>query len=325
LKIFILTIGIFLLFIGMISIPCSAINLDKNIIIPTNRGDTYYVGGSGIGNYTTIQSAIDDANNGDTIFVYDESSPYHENIIINKSIFLIGENKDSTVIDGNGIGNVIYVNTEWIYIRKFTIKNGGLDYPSGGIYISSTYGMISNNNIENNFYGIIMFHSDQIYIYNNNIINNNQCGIYLEGSPNNYISSNLIKNQPYNGIGLFNSSNDNTIYNNTILNNKYSGIRIINCQSNYMYKNTISKNLVGVRIEFSSNNTIMNNNFIKNILREAYHFGNKLIGHKNNWSGNYWNRPRLLPKPIFGRTGLFFMFIPCINFDWSPAKAPYNI
>jgi parallel beta-helix repeat protein len=308
----------------MISIPCSAINIDKNIINPTNRGDILYVGGSGVGNYTSIQGAIDDADDGDTVFVYNESSPYFENIIINKSIFLRGENRDTTFIDGTENGDVIHIDSTWIYISGFTIQNGLLEYPSGGIYVSSKYGMISNNNIENNFYGIIMFHTEKLYIFNNNITNNNQCGIYLEGSFNNYISSNYINTQPYNGIGLYNSSNDNTIYNNTILNNKYSGIRITKCFDNYMYKNKISKNLFGIRLEFSSNNTIMNNNFIKNIYREAYHLGNTFLGHKNKWIGNYWNRPRVLPKPIFGRTGMFFKFIPYIDFDWFPAKQPHH-
>ena len=42
------------------------------------------------------------------------------------------------------------------------------------------------------------------------------------------------------------------------------------------------------------------------------------------WDGNYWNKPRSFPKPIFGRlppSG----FIPWFNFDWNPAKKPYNI
>ena len=69
----------------------------------------------------------------------------------------------------------------------------------------------------------------------------------------------------------------------------------------------------------------MKNNFIKNLFREAYQIGNKFLHHKNNWSGNYWNRPRVLPKPIFGRIGVFFMLIPLINFDWFPAKEPNNI
>jgi len=50
-----------------------------------------YVGGSVPNNYTTIQSAIDDAVDGDTVFVYDDSSPYREHLLIETSINLLGE------------------------------------------------------------------------------------------------------------------------------------------------------------------------------------------------------------------------------------------
>jgi len=63
-------------------------------------GNTLYVGGSGPNNYTTIQSAINDSTDGYTVFVYDDSSPYYENIIINNSIQLLGESKDTTVVNG---------------------------------------------------------------------------------------------------------------------------------------------------------------------------------------------------------------------------------
>lgn len=46
-------------------------------------GNKLYVGGTA-NNYTRIQDAINAANDGDTIFVYDDSSPYYENLIINK-------------------------------------------------------------------------------------------------------------------------------------------------------------------------------------------------------------------------------------------------
>ena len=48
--------------------------------------DTLYVGGSGLGNYTSIQDAINDSVDGDTVFVYDEGSPYYENLVVNRSI-----------------------------------------------------------------------------------------------------------------------------------------------------------------------------------------------------------------------------------------------
>ncbi len=49
--------------------------------MPNFYGNIFYVGGSGFGNYTKIQDAIDNSSNGDTIFVYDDSSPYYENIV----------------------------------------------------------------------------------------------------------------------------------------------------------------------------------------------------------------------------------------------------
>ena len=68
------------------------------------NGNVWYVGGTGPNNYTTIQAAINDANTGDTIFVFNDSSPYKENIVIRKSVNLVGENRFSTVINGSGSG-----------------------------------------------------------------------------------------------------------------------------------------------------------------------------------------------------------------------------
>ena len=48
--------------------------------------------------YTTIQEAIDNAVADDTIYVY--QGIYHENIGISKPVSFIGEDRDSTIIDG---------------------------------------------------------------------------------------------------------------------------------------------------------------------------------------------------------------------------------
>ena len=92
----------------------------------TYEGSTLYVGGGGPGNYTSIQDAINDSVEGDTVFVYDDSSPYYENLIVKNGIFLIGENRDTTIIDGSGDSNVIYIDANNVYVSGFTIQNGGL-------------------------------------------------------------------------------------------------------------------------------------------------------------------------------------------------------
>jgi hypothetical protein len=69
-----------LLFLGTCIIPAMAQYIEKPF--STSRGGWLYVGGSGPGNYTTIQQAINDASNGDTVYVYDDSSPYKEQVSV---------------------------------------------------------------------------------------------------------------------------------------------------------------------------------------------------------------------------------------------------
>ena len=89
-----MAVGIILLFIGTAIIPSSGQKMEK-LSLPTSRGNILYVGGSGPGNYSKIQDAIDNASDGDTVFVFNDSSPYNENIIVNKQISLIGEDLSS--------------------------------------------------------------------------------------------------------------------------------------------------------------------------------------------------------------------------------------
>lgn len=50
--------------------------------------------------YSIIQEAIDAASDGDTIFV--RNGTYYENVVVNKPVLLMGENREGTIVDGNG-------------------------------------------------------------------------------------------------------------------------------------------------------------------------------------------------------------------------------
>jgi len=72
--------------------------------------------------YSTIQSAIDSAIDGDTISV--SSGVYNENIVINKNIKLIGNYAVSAVINGQENGPAIAIeNADDFLIQRFTIKS----------------------------------------------------------------------------------------------------------------------------------------------------------------------------------------------------------
>lgn len=71
------------------------------------------------GDYPTIQQAIDAAISGNTIIV--AAGTYYENIVIHESIILVGEDKETTIIDGSGTGDVVTITADDVTIRGFTM------------------------------------------------------------------------------------------------------------------------------------------------------------------------------------------------------------
>jgi len=198
-------IVIIILFLGTcINTSVATVN-EKKATIPISDGNTFYVGGTGEGNYTKIQDAIDNASDGDAVFVYDDSSPYYEFILINKSINLIGEDRDTTIIDGSGLYAVIYIEADWINISGFTIQNS--EY-WGIIMEWCSFNTISGNIISDNGYGLFLHHSHCNTITGNYIISNSYYGISIYQLCNNtIISNNNYTSDRY-------SSSVNIIYNN---------------------------------------------------------------------------------------------------------------
>jgi parallel beta-helix repeat protein len=133
----------------------------------SSHSNFIYVDDTSEAEYRSIQDAINIANDGDSIYV--NEGIYFENIEIDKSIFLIGENKNNTIIDGNGTGDVIYITQPGVEISGFTIQNSGFSGRDSGIKILADNVYISNNNIMNNTIGIFIRFSQNCYILSNNI------------------------------------------------------------------------------------------------------------------------------------------------------------
>jgi parallel beta-helix repeat protein len=223
-----------------------------------------YVGGSGPGNYTQIQDAVDNASEGDTVFVYDDSAPYYENIIINTSIRLLGENRNTTSIEGGN--HAIFIKADGVTVSGLRISYVGDFWNCCGFYV------ISNSNT----------------IVNNNIINNQRMnGIFLDGGSYNTIIGNLIANNKYHGIRVEYASH-NVIQDNVVVNNRGYGIYLYESDDSLIVGNTVRQSYFdGMMLGGSCNNiTIYQNNFIDNP-------GNAYDATGNLWDngvvGNYWS------------------------------------
>lgn len=305
------------------------------------HGNILYVGGNEQGNYTKIQDAVDNASDGDTIYVYDDSSPYLENVEVDKTLTLIGKNRDTTVIDGSRAKYTITISADNVIINGFTIQNSGGSSGSAGVCILCDHNTISGNIIKKTSTGIITYYenwalSDGYNVISENIITDNQIGMDIQGY-NNIVSRNNISHNEAEGIVLEEAYNNN-VFENIITDVDYVGILLTYSSNNIISQNIISNNNIGIMLLTSSNDKIIQNNFMGNIksayfkqsLLERIEFC-KILGEPLGWitwDENYWNGPRLLPKPIFGllQLGYYAFDIPnFVNFDWHPAQKLYEI
>ncbi len=174
--------------------------------------------------YSKIEWAISNATEGDTIFV--KSGTYNEFLVINKTLSLVGENKESTIINGQQEGPAILIRQNKVTVTGFTILNGETPaapssyFPWGarpaGIHLLHVRNCnITNNKIENSGCGIWIYDAHDNQIIGNQVTNNSNA-LRLELSSNNTIEDNQLKNC-FDGI-ILKSSGNNKLKNNSIVN-----------------------------------------------------------------------------------------------------------
>jgi len=232
------------------------------LVKPVGATTTWTVDDDGTADFSTIQEAINNANEGDTICVY--NGTYYENVVVNRAVSLIGENRDSTIVDGNMTGDVVRITQDHVNITGFTIQRSGRALFNSGISLSSTG------------------HCD---ISGNRIVDN-EIGIY--GSPKNAsISNNTITNNHI-GVAIDPGATCNIISGNCLMANNVS-IHIYNANSNNIFENNITNNWRSITLGYSRNNRFYHNYFFNNT-EQILIFPS---GYANFWDnsleGNYWD------------------------------------
>jgi parallel beta-helix repeat protein len=214
--------------------------------------------------HATLQAAINAAPAGSTISV--AVGVYHESIVINKSITILGRKGSAPIFDGGGSG--IFA----------TIVYSGFGSTLAGVVIT------------NWDQGIVIDDAGNCKIYDNIMALMSSNGISIEGSNavNNRIYSNIFQDSEYAvAITVFTSSPTNIIQKNIVTSNNVG--LALRSNGNIVYENSIVENNAGIDVSSSSNNVIYHNNFANSI-------ANAITGGLHNvWDdgypsgGNFWS------------------------------------
>lgn len=214
-KLFVL-VSVMLLIVGLIPIGVSQETGDSGIIYVDDDNGTGPWDGSIDHPYQHVQDAVDVAADGASIFVF--NGFYSENIVLFQSVSILGESKESTILDGGLFDSVIRIeNGDTILIENVTIQNGSdeTDLEGCGILtISTELLVVSNTVITNNEVGILLSEGSTDCMILSNEIRNNDVGVDICSSSNCLVYGNTITG---NGINLLlYRSTGNLITNNNI-------------------------------------------------------------------------------------------------------------
>jgi parallel beta-helix repeat protein len=250
--------------------------------------------------YASIQDAIDapETFDGHTILV--DAGTYDTNLVVDKSLTIIGSGSNTTVINGvaGGEGSIVDVVASNVLIEGFAI-NGSQDTILGVYFDHSDNSVLLDSNVSNVSYyqgyavygaysndltvddnvvgpnscsGILITNSMGFNVSNNQVYDNGVrsqgYGINANASSYGLISGNDVYGNSYDGIGLGSGSENVNITRNNIRDNKDYGVNVIDtdCVNNLIYDNNITNN--GIQA------------YVSNVSANSW---------DNGVEGNYWS------------------------------------
>ncbi|MBX3163016.1 MAG: nitrous oxide reductase family maturation protein NosD [Bacteroidetes bacterium] len=268
--------------------------------------------------FTSIKAALNACVNGDTLII--TKGVYREgNIVIDKSIVLLGENKP--VLDGELKYEIISVKSNFVVIKGLVLKNCGrmvMNDPAAIKVYDVKHVLIENNTLLNNYFGIYLQYSQGSIVKNNvikasqkeehqsgngihcwksdslqitgNRISGHRDGIYFEFVTHSVVWRNIAENNLRYGLHFMFSNND--AYFTNYFKNNGAGVAVMFTKHVIMVNNTFEENwgdaAYGLLLKEISDGYLAGNIFVRNTTGVFFDGSNRITVEKNVFQSNGW-------------------------------------
>ncbi len=265
-----------------------------------------------------LQSAIDIADHGDTILL--KGGQYTEsNIIVDKSIYLLGEN--FPMINGGGSAEIMIVSADDVTIEGIQFQNVKPSYIKDLAALrlrKVSRATIKNNRFYDTFFGIYLEHCKKSKILGNelkgeaklemssgnavhlwyctdividgNYVTGHRDGIYLEFVENSSVTNNVSRDNVRYGLHFMFSNHDN--YSNNVFERNGAGVAVMFSKFIHMEKNRFLTNWgessYGLLLKEIYDAEIINNIFDQNCIAIFVEGSSRINYLRNQFRNNGW-------------------------------------
>lgn len=210
----------------------------------------------------SLQAAIEQARDGDTVVVQGPAV-FHEHLVVNKSIRIIGTN--SPIVDGDGTGTSLILAAADTEVRGITVRNSGCDLA--------------------NFDCAILIMAPRVAVRDCRI-ESGAFGVYVRGVNDCVVESNKISGdagipsaQRGNGIHLWKTRGDLVTGNE--IHDKRDGIYLSYADNSLIGGNRVWDTRFGIHYMYSHENRLLTNSLTHNVVGAALMFSRKLVVEGN--------------------------------------------
>jgi parallel beta-helix repeat protein len=240
----ILSILSVILLLGFLLFAC-------NIDLTRSDVRTWTVNDDGPADFHSIQEAVNAAGESDIVSV--KSGVYIENVLINKTISIIGEGSTGTVIDGDGAGDVVVIAANGVNFSGFIVRNSG-QWEAGIRLLQASNCAVSNCIASNNHVGVILHRSS------NNILRENQ----MFGNDYNFFVDSWESSELVNDVDSSNSVEGKPIYywidrHDDEIPQDAGHVVLVNCTNIKVARLNLTRNWYGILLAYTQGSLLINN------------------------------------------------------------------